>query len=317
MHADPSDAVAGPSSFHAESSGPPSKAGPSTPRAGPSTPPKPAPEGRPFSFIRFNAGSDDSWDDLDGRVKCLDYFVGGPRSGRERFRSWRKRSPAVIRAEEQQKEDKGMVRHPTKKAATQESHASPNEATFEHLGDSWVGGAAPRRDTLPLQEQNEQLHRRLDDEAAASRRRMAEGEKDGLKEELKEVQDRRPPSCEPLECQTHPVVEAGPSSSTSNAAKDHRLHPPYHHDSPRAHAEASHASLHINEATSERIREGRVDGANTLVGTLQRQEHTEEIHPRLDDEAARKQLDGKVDWLEEFKELRDIISLTSREPLER
>ncbi|KAF9231698.1 hypothetical protein BU15DRAFT_82086 [Melanogaster broomeanus] len=107
-------------------------------------------------------------------------------------------------------------------------------------------------------------------------------------------------------------MEADPSSSTSNAGKDHRPHPPYHHDSQWEHTKASDASPHIDEAPSASIGESQVDEANTLV---QRQEHTEEIHPRLDDDAARQKADAKV--YKEVKELRDIISLTSREPLER
>ncbi|KAF9231876.1 WD40-repeat-containing domain protein [Melanogaster broomeanus] len=59
-------------------------------QAGPSTPSKPAPEGRTSSFVRSYAGSDDSWDDMDGCGKCVDYFCGGPRPDRERFHPWRK-----------------------------------------------------------------------------------------------------------------------------------------------------------------------------------------------------------------------------------
>ncbi|KAF9234900.1 hypothetical protein BU15DRAFT_65330 [Melanogaster broomeanus] len=206
---------------------------------------------------------------------------------------------------------------------------------------------------------------------------MAEGERDGLKEELMEVRDGSHKSGEPLECQTHPLVEAdasssfvglsssasrvnilekeveelryssykpreplerrkhsglsvaeaGPSSSIaepssppSNPGEVHGVDPPHHHNSQWNHTKAaSQASPDADDATSEHLRDSRVHEANLPGGTLQRQEQTEEIHRRLDDEAAaRQKAEAEVDRLEkELRELRDIIGLTSPGQLER
>ncbi|KAF9234894.1 hypothetical protein BU15DRAFT_65326 [Melanogaster broomeanus] len=130
-----------------------------------------------------------------------------------------------------------------------------------------------------------------------------------------------------MERQTHSVAEAGPSSSIaepssppSNPDEVHRVDPLRHHNSHWDHAKApSQASPDADEATSEHLRDSRVHGANLPGDTLQRQEQTEETHRGLDDEAtARQKIEVKVDRLEnELRELRDIISVTSRGPLER
>ncbi|KAF9234901.1 hypothetical protein BU15DRAFT_78604, partial [Melanogaster broomeanus] len=240
-----------------------------------------------------------------------------------------------------------------------------DDATSECIEETGVDRATPQLNTLQFQEQNEQLHRPLDDEAAA--KRMAEGERDGLKEGLMEVRDSSHKSGEPLECQTHPVVEADPSSSVVepsssasrvnmleteveelrysshkprlsvaeagpsssiaepsspplNPGEFHGVDPPRHYNSQWDHTKAaSRPSPDADEATSEHLRDSQVHGANIPGGALQRQQQTEEIRRWLDDEAtARQKTEAKVDRLEkELQEFRDIISLTSREPLER
>ncbi|KAF9232874.1 hypothetical protein BU15DRAFT_80734 [Melanogaster broomeanus] len=135
---------------------------------------------------------------------------------------------------------------------------------------------------------------------------------------------------EPLERQTHSglsVAEAGPSSSIaepssppSNPGEVHGVDTPRHHNSQWDHTKAaSQASPDTDEATSEPLGDSRVHGANLPGGTLRRQEQIEEIRRGLEDEAtARRKAGAKVDRLEqELRELRDIISLTSRGPLER
>ncbi|KAF9234438.1 hypothetical protein BU15DRAFT_79046 [Melanogaster broomeanus] len=287
---DPSHAVAGPSSSHAQPSGAPSKAGPSTPQAGPSTP-KPATEGRASGFVQSYAGSDDSWDDLDGCGKCLDYFCGGPRSDRERFRPWRKKSPAVIEAEQRLKEAKRAANAPTKKH-----------------GRTPQGPASLTRQRLRTSEQNEEIRRQLDQAVAAKRK--AEAERDYLLE--KNVRDLRNIS--------HTSRE---STGTSHAPRFLGCGGRYLVIVTRAiivHVESSCASLDGDEASSGRLRNNsQVEGSDPHRGILQRQETTEETHRRPDDEAvARQKAEAKLDWLEkEEKELRDIISLASREPLER
>ncbi|KAF9233410.1 hypothetical protein BU15DRAFT_80162 [Melanogaster broomeanus] len=319
-HTDPSNVVAGPSSSHAEPPGAPPKVDPSTPQAGPSISSKPAPELRTSSFVQSHAASDDSWDDMDGCGKCLDYFCGGPRPDRERFRPWRKKSPAVIEAEQQLREGKRRVRRATEMAARkQKGHASPDEATFEHLGDSPVGGAATRHDILQLQEQIERIRRQHDDEAAA--RRKAEAERDGLQIAVMELRRMSHKSPEPLECQSHPVVELDASSSfakpssTSNASKGHDVHPPHHQDSQWDHTKAaSQPPPHAEEATPGCLGDSQVDWADPQRGILQLQEQIEVIHRQLE---TRRNADAEMDRLQkEIQELRDITH-TSRKPLDR
>ncbi|KAF9231480.1 hypothetical protein BU15DRAFT_82344 [Melanogaster broomeanus] len=291
--------MANSSSSLAKPPGATSNAGPSIPQAGPSTFSDHAPEGRTSSFVQSDVGSDDSWDDMDSCDKFLDYFCIGPRLDRERFRPWKKKCPAAIEADRQNKGSKTRVRCTTKKVApAQKGHASPDEAMFEHLADS------------QLQEPVEVIHRQRDDEATV--RQKAETEGDGLLIEVMELRCMGHRSAEPLERQMHSDASsfADSSSSMSNAGKDHRVHPLYHRDSQWEHTKIPHAPHHINEATSQRIGESGVDC--TLVGNLQRQEHTAGIHPRLYDEAARQKADTKMD--KENKELRDIIIPASCEP---
>ncbi|KAF9232502.1 hypothetical protein BU15DRAFT_81156 [Melanogaster broomeanus] len=323
--ADPSNAVAGPSSSHAQPSGAPSKPGPSTPstpQPGPSTPSKPVPEGRASSFAQSNAGSDDSWDDLDGCGKCLDYFCGGPRPDRERFRPWKKKSTAVIQAEQRLQEAKRTANVPTKKhGRTQKGHTYPDEAPLEHPRDSPVDGAANRRGTFQHQTQNEQLRRQLHD--AATAKRKAEERVNVLEKKFDELQysSYKPRRTLFTIHSTRTVYNhVGSSSPPSNSGEVHSVDPPRHHNSQWDHTKAaSQASPDADEATSDDLRDGRLHGANLPGVSLQLPEQTEEIHRRLDDEAtARQRADGKLDGLEkEVKELRDIISLTSRGPLER
>ncbi|KAF9232501.1 hypothetical protein BU15DRAFT_81154 [Melanogaster broomeanus] len=84
------------------------------------------------------------------------------------------------------------------------------------------------------------------------------------------------------------------------------------------HQSCTPGALDTDEATSDPLGDSRVQGANLPGGPLQRQEQTDEIRRPLDDEAASKQkAEEKVDRLEkEVQELRDIVSLLSREPLE-
>ncbi|KAF9234211.1 quinon protein alcohol dehydrogenase-like superfamily [Melanogaster broomeanus] len=318
-HADSSNAEADPSLSHVEPSGSPSHGGPST---APATASKPAPEGRTSSFVQSAAGSDDSWDDMDSCDKCLDYFCGGPRPDRERFRPWRKKSRAVIQAEQQLKVVKRRARHTTKKAARmQKGHASPDEAAFEHLDDSQVGGAAPRRDVLQLQEPVKDIRRQRDDEVTA--RRKAEAERDGLLIEVMELRRMSHKSPAPLECQMHPAVQADPSlsfvdpSSRSNAGKGHGVHPPRHQDSQWDHTKAApQPSPHTDEANPGLLGNNPVDGADPQPGTLQLQEQMEVIHRQIHE--ARKKADAEIDRLQKelFKEFWDI-NRASRELLER
>ncbi|KAF9230136.1 hypothetical protein BU15DRAFT_83999 [Melanogaster broomeanus] len=258
---------------------------------------------------------------MDSCGKCLDYFCVGPRPDRERFRPWRKKSPAVIKAEQQLKEDKRRVRHATKKAArTQKGHASPDRAMVEHLGDSRVGGTDPRHDVLQLPEPVKEIRRQRDDEAAA--RRKAEAERDGLLIEVMELRRTSHKSPELLERHMHSVVEADASSSfaepssTSNASKGHDVHPPHHQDSQWDHTKAAfQPSPHADEATLGHLADSQVVGADPQPGTLQLQEQIEVIHRQL--HQTRRKADAEMDRLQkEIKELRDITH-TCRKPLDR
>ncbi|KAF9230692.1 hypothetical protein BU15DRAFT_83318 [Melanogaster broomeanus] len=153
---------------------------------------------------------------------------------------------------------------------------------------------------------------------------------DRLQKESKEFWDIRHTSREPLERQMHSgfsVAEAGPSlafaehsSPPLNPGEGHGVHPTRHHNSQWDHTKAaSQASSDTAEATSVPLGDSRVQGASLPGGASRRQEQTEEIHRRPDDEAAaRQKAEAKVDQLEKkVQELRDIISLASRGPLER
>jgi hypothetical protein len=107
---------------------------------------------------------------------------------------------------------------------------------------------------------------------------------------------------------------AEPSCSTSNAGKVHSVHSPHHHNL----QSDSYARPDAGGAIYEHLRYSRVDEANRPGGALQRQELAEEICRWLYNETpVKREVGAKVDWLEkEVKELRDIISHMSREPLE-
>ncbi|KIJ08958.1 hypothetical protein PAXINDRAFT_172698 [Paxillus involutus ATCC 200175] len=133
-HTSSSAAEAGPSS-NAEQSGSTSNAGPSNSQAGPSTASNTAPVGRSSSFAQSNTGSDDSWDDMDCGEQCVDYFCFGPRENRERFRPWKKKTRAVIEAEERAKKEKrkkNTRKHRKKIAERCTSTASPRPPKGQH-----------------------------------------------------------------------------------------------------------------------------------------------------------------------------------------
>ncbi|KAF9222270.1 hypothetical protein BS17DRAFT_181731 [Gyrodon lividus] len=90
----------------ADPSGSTSNAGPSNSQTGPSTSSNAAAQGRISNFVQSDVASDDSWDDMDSCGQCLDYFCVGPRPNRERFRPWKKKSRAVLEAEEQARKEK-------------------------------------------------------------------------------------------------------------------------------------------------------------------------------------------------------------------
>ncbi|KIJ13546.1 hypothetical protein PAXINDRAFT_13671 [Paxillus involutus ATCC 200175] len=213
-----STAEAGPPS-HAEPSGSASNAGPSNSQAGPSTSSNAAPVGRASSFAQSTTGSDDSWDDLDGCEKCIDYFCFGPRENRERFRPWKKKSRAVMEAEEQTKKGKGKKtarRHPTSKAAESQNSAHPRRH-HDRRHDVKAGSTPAADDSDPqhlilqLQDQIMNLRRQLDDAVAAKEK--AEAERDGLQKNAEELPYSSDASGQPPEAHlpTAPPAGAGPS----------------------------------------------------------------------------------------------------------
>ncbi|KIJ04527.1 hypothetical protein PAXINDRAFT_22178, partial [Paxillus involutus ATCC 200175] len=158
----------------------------STSNAGPSS--DTAPVGRSSSFAQSTAGSNDSWDDMDGCEKCVDYGCFGPRENRERFHPWKKKSRATMEAEKQAKEAKTAKkrkhhRRPrTTKSADPPSVVHPTHH-LDHESDSVkvVSPTSPaaheadrQRIVLHLQEQNEQLRRERDDAVAALEKAAAE-----------------------------------------------------------------------------------------------------------------------------------------------
>ncbi|KAF9240037.1 hypothetical protein BU15DRAFT_74264 [Melanogaster broomeanus] len=169
--------------------------------------------GRPSSSAHSSSSSDDSWDDMDCCGKCLDYFCVGARSDRERFRPWRRKSRAVIEAEERLKAAKRVANSPRYPTRTGKPAHTPNgghphhqndsrrdrdkpassafpdadDATAKHLRDSQMNLADLQRIILQQQEQIEQLRREHDDVVALKRKGKekekaeGEGERHGLK----------------------------------------------------------------------------------------------------------------------------------------
>ncbi|KAF8839806.1 WD40 repeat-like protein [Paxillus ammoniavirescens] len=220
-HTGSSTAEAGPSS-HAEPSGSASNAGPSNSQAGPSSS-NAARIGRVSSFAQSTTGSDDSWDDLDGCEKCIDYLCFGPRENRERFRPWKKKSRAVMEAEEEAKKGKGRKTargHPTSKAAESQNSAHPRRH-HDRRHDVKAGStpapddADPQHLVLQLQEQNMNLRRQLDDAVAAKEK--AEAEMDGLQRNTEEFPYSGDASGQPPEAHLPAASPAGAGPSPSQA----------------------------------------------------------------------------------------------------
>ncbi|KIJ11908.1 hypothetical protein PAXINDRAFT_15239, partial [Paxillus involutus ATCC 200175] len=197
----PAAAEAGPSSSHAEAST--SNAGPSTSQTSLTTASNAALAGRTSSFAQSTTGSDDSWDNMDCGEQCVDYTCFGPRENREKFRPWKKKSRAVIEAEERAKKgEKKQGASKRRKSKVPKTHtavhpldpkrdhiqgASPAsrhavDATLERPGnDSQPDGVVPQA-VSPLEEQIEQLRRQLDASVAANRK--ADAERDLLQKEV-------------------------------------------------------------------------------------------------------------------------------------
>ncbi|KAF9233554.1 hypothetical protein BU15DRAFT_80004 [Melanogaster broomeanus] len=245
-----------------------SKPGPSHPAG---TPPNPAPAGLTSSYVPSTAASDDTLDNLDNCGKCLDYFCGhGPRANRETFRPWRKKSRALIEAEQRVKEERRRAKarrdrwtEPGRKAA---SPASPDadHPTPELVGDSQVGGADPRRLILQQQEQIEQLRRQRDDEAAGRRKaeaQVAERDQVAFEMKIKELQSSsdRPP--QPQDPQMHIVTQLGsPNGEAGPSPPDH--------------------------TTPECLGDSQVGMAGPQRLILQLQLQIEQLRRQLDDEAS-------------------------------
>ncbi|KAF8839815.1 WD40 repeat-like protein [Paxillus ammoniavirescens] len=217
-HAGSSAAEAGVSSSNTAVSS--SNAGPSNSQPGPSTFSNTALAGRTSSFVESTADSEDSWDDMDCCGKCLDYFCVGPRADRETFRPWKKKSRAVIEAEEQakkrKKKGKARRRRSTKVPDSQNTVHPPHHLDLKHNGTNVVSPVSPTADEvdrqriiLHLQEQVEQLRRQLDES-----KQKADAERYLLEREVEELQSCGRGSDKqqgPHLPKDSPVAEAGPS----------------------------------------------------------------------------------------------------------
>ncbi|KAF9222322.1 hypothetical protein BS17DRAFT_183574 [Gyrodon lividus] len=145
---------------------------------------------------------------MDSCGQCLDYFCGGPRPNRERFRPWKKKSRAMLEAEEQARKEKKRAKArkhrknnaPRTQKAARPSHqhasqrdqitvASPappavNEVTLDRHRESQQVGAG-QVFTSQLQARIDQLRRQLDDSVIA--RHKAEAERDALEKKFDEL----------------------------------------------------------------------------------------------------------------------------------
>ncbi|KIJ14706.1 hypothetical protein PAXINDRAFT_12532, partial [Paxillus involutus ATCC 200175] len=199
-------------------------------------------------FAQSTTGSDDSWDDLDGCGKCVDYVCFGPRENRERFRPWKKKSCAVTEAEEQakkgkkkKKKKKHSRRHPTTKVTGSQNALQPSHhLDSKRDGIETVSPTSPVTDKadhqriILLQEQVEQSRRQLDNAVAAMQK--AEEEKDALDNNVKELlysgsheyrnqQERHLPT-------DSPSAEAGPSSHVKPSGSNSHTGTSTHDDGP-------------------------------------------------------------------------------------
>ncbi|KAF9222336.1 WD40 repeat-like protein [Gyrodon lividus] len=223
-------------SSHADPSGSTSNAGPSNSQTGPSTSSNAATQGRISNFVQSDVASDDSWDDMDSCGQCLDYFCGGPRPNRERFRPWKKKSRAVLEAEEQARKEKKRAKprkhqhrknnaprtqkaaHPSNQHASQCDHitaVSPappiaDEVTPERPGEGQQVGM-DHGVTFQLQEEIEQLRRQRDEAIAA--RHEAEAEGNASEKMVEELQYESHISQERQTYTGLSIAEAGPFSS--------------------------------------------------------------------------------------------------------
>ncbi|KAF9222263.1 hypothetical protein BS17DRAFT_783421 [Gyrodon lividus] len=188
---------------------------------------------------------------MDCCGQCLDYFCVGPRANREKFRPWKKKSRAVLEAEERAREEKGREEarkhrknnNPTRTqnvARLSHHHSSQRDHVIAVTGASpaspHADEATPQRSrasqshgggqgvTSQSQEQIEQLRRQLDEAVAA--RRKAEAERDASEKRVEELQHSGHDPRKPQASQPQVVVEGGPSSShmmpsgsTSNAGR--------------------------------------------------------------------------------------------------
>ncbi|KAF9222273.1 hypothetical protein BS17DRAFT_783459 [Gyrodon lividus] len=208
--------------------------GPSNSQTGPSTSSNAAAQGRISNFVQSDVASDDSWDDMDSCGQCLDYFCGGPRPNRKRFRPWKKKSRAVLEAEEQARKEKKRAKarkhrknhaprtqkaaRPSHQHASQRDHitaaslAPPtaNEVTPEHPKESQQV-TTYQAVTSHSQGRFEQLRRQLDEAVAA--RHKAEAERDALEKKVEELPHEPRISQERQTRTGSSIGQAGPSSS--------------------------------------------------------------------------------------------------------
>ncbi|KAF8836598.1 hypothetical protein BDN67DRAFT_282636 [Paxillus ammoniavirescens] len=150
---------------------------------------------------------------MDCGEQCIDYFCFGPRDNRERFRPWKKKSRAVIEAEEQAKKEKkkNARRHRKSKAPKAQNAVRPlhhhcdvpqanrinvvsptshdaAHAMREPPGDDQLDGVVPQCVVLQLKDQKEQIEQlRLQLDDAVGAKRKADAERDLLEKEVKEL----------------------------------------------------------------------------------------------------------------------------------
>ncbi|KAF8835694.1 hypothetical protein BDN67DRAFT_1015309 [Paxillus ammoniavirescens] len=301
-----------------------SNAGPSTSRTGP-TASNAAPAGRASSFTQSTTGSDNSWDDMDCGEQCIDYICFGPRENRERFRPWKKKSRAVIEAEEHAKKGKKKKEAPKTHDAVhhldpQWDHirgASPAsqhavDATLERPGNHGRPDGFVPQAVLQLEEQLEQLRRQLGASVAANRK--ANAERDLLQKEVMALRSygysSRPPQ-DPLTHTGLSTLEGLPSlslahpsctcstsnegSSASQTKTQNIVRPTCQHD-PQGDLNnlkvASPTSHDAADAMGGLVRVDRVDGAVPLFA-LQLQAQMDQLRQQFGDLVASKGKAGR------------------------